>query len=291
MLNAVSTRCRAAGHTHHVAPVAAVMMPWNERQVTTTIAETGTLWPVDATNPDFLHNPDVVQQSTETIHTVCEGNSSHWTSWDVTAMAREWAAGSLANNGVILWATNEAVNGRDLRFAARETSNATIRPVLQVAYGEGTNPDADCSVFEDWSNVCASDAQPPTAPPILPPTTAPTQAPTPVPTLTPSHTDAPTPEPTPAPISPFTTEAPDNIAVYGAVQDSLLESSTANRGSLDTLIVAKHTGYPSSKGHSNMAALATPQKPPSTSARAQIATLQPTPPPPAIVGTLNCWPK
>jgi hypothetical protein len=118
-------------HGPYGTAVAAVMMPWNEGQVTTTIAETGAPWPVNASNPDFLHNPAVVQQSTETVHTVCEGDRPHWSSWDVTAMAREWAAGSLGNNGVILWATNEEVNGRDLRFAARETTNATIRPVLQ----------------------------------------------------------------------------------------------------------------------------------------------------------------
>jgi len=145
------------------------MMPWNEGQVTTTIAETGAPWPVNASNPDFLHNPAVVQQSTETVHTVCEGDRPHWSSWDVTAMAQEWAAGSLGNNGVILWATNEEVNGRDLRFAARETTNATIRPVLQVAYGAGTGLDADCSMFDDWSNVCTPDTtQPSTAVPTSP---------------------------------------------------------------------------------------------------------------------------
>ena len=132
-------------------------MPWNERAVTTTVAEAGTLWPVTSGNPDYLHNPGVVQQSTETVHTICEGNRSHWTSWDVTAMAREWASGGLDNNGVILWATNELVNGRDLRFAARENTNATIRPVLRVAYAEGTGLEADCSMFEDWSNECPAD--------------------------------------------------------------------------------------------------------------------------------------
>lgn len=137
--------------------IGAVLMPWNERQVTTTIAEAGTLWPVTATNPDYLHNPEVVQQSTETVHEICEGNRSHWTSWDVTAMAVEWATGGLDNNGVILWATNEQVNGRDLRFAARENGNATIRPVLRVAYAPGTDLGADCSMFEDWSNECPGD--------------------------------------------------------------------------------------------------------------------------------------
>ena len=72
-------------------------------------------------------------------------------------MAREWATGGLDNNGVILWATNEQVNGRDLRFAARENGNATIRPVLRVAYAQGTGLDTDCSMFEDWSNECPAD--------------------------------------------------------------------------------------------------------------------------------------
>jgi cell division septation protein DedD len=234
--------------------VAAVMMPWNEGQVTTTIAETGAPWPVNASNPDFLHNPAVVQQSTETVHTVCEGDRPHWSSWDVTVMAREWAAGSLGNNGVILWATNEAVNGRDLRFAARETTNATIRPVLQVAYGAGTGLDADCSMFDDWSNVCAPDTtQPSTAVPTSPTSAAPMSPPTPTPT--PSPTVPPTPAPNPAPTPVATTEPPDNITVYAAVQDALLERSDRTMGTEDFLIVAKHTGYPLSKGHSNTLAL------------------------------------
>ena len=152
------------------------------------------LYPVCRTNPDFLHNPAVVQQSTETVHRICEGNSSHWTAWDVTVMAREWAAGSLDNNGVILWATNEAVNGRDIRFAAREAANATIRPVLRVAYGAGIDPGADCSMFDDWSNVCPADTQPPT-------------------------TSEPTPSPTPGP-TPSTTAAPDETAEVLITPDS-----------------------------------------------------------------------
>jgi len=211
------------------------------------------LYPVCRTNPDFLHNPAVVQQSTETVHRICEGNSSHWTAWDVTVMAREWAAGSLDNNGVILWATNEAVNGRDIRFAAREAANATIRPVLRVAYGAGIDPGADCSMFDDWSNVCPADTQPPTtSEPTPSPTPGPTPSTTAAPTTSPTPSE-PTPSPTP-PTSPIitTTSAPsENITSYGTTQDALLEGNQ-NRGSADYLIVAKHTSYPLSKEHGDV---------------------------------------
>ena len=43
--------------------------------------------------------------------------------FDVTQAVRNWRAGE-PNHGVIMWATNENVPGRDLRFASRSADES-----------------------------------------------------------------------------------------------------------------------------------------------------------------------
>lgn len=49
-------------------------------------------------------------------------------------MYRLWLSGGLVNNGMLMWATNEAEAGRDLRFASRSFGNTTIRPYVDVQW-------------------------------------------------------------------------------------------------------------------------------------------------------------
>ncbi len=50
------------------------------------------------------------------------GQTGTWKAWNLTALTQKWVNGTAANNGVVLWATNENVNGYDLRFYFSETA-------------------------------------------------------------------------------------------------------------------------------------------------------------------------
>jgi hypothetical protein len=61
------------------------------------------------------------------------GQYPTWKSWDLTALTQKWVNGSATNYGVVLWATNEATDGYDLRFRASEyTTDPTLQPKLEV---------------------------------------------------------------------------------------------------------------------------------------------------------------
>ncbi|MCI0698444.1 hypothetical protein L0337_41405, partial [candidate division KSB1 bacterium] len=61
-----------------------------------------------------------------------------WKSWNLTNLTQKWVKvsgpGSFPSYGVIVWATNEDVNGYDLRFYSSEATNSADRPYLEVIY-------------------------------------------------------------------------------------------------------------------------------------------------------------
>ncbi len=61
-----------------------------------------------------------------------QNQTGTWKSWNLTALTQKWINGTAANNGVILWATNEDVDAYDLRFYSRE--NTTNQPKLVVTW-------------------------------------------------------------------------------------------------------------------------------------------------------------
>ena len=226
-------------------------------------------------------------------------------------MAREWADSTLTNNGVILWATNEDVNGRDLRFASRERSNAEIRPVLRVAYvaNDGSDTINDCSMFERFQNECPAESvaeAPPTQQPVTgaPMTGAPTAPP---PTFstgtpTPGPTTAPTAGPTAAPTPGPTRHACDNGShdcdpgEHG-VCTPLIASSTAHRcgcasthscsdgdcgsvGHTCVLITGAPTSAPTASAPTEAPTAAPPTEAPTEASTASALTDAPTDAPP-----------
>jgi hypothetical protein len=62
------------------------------------------------------------------------GQTGTWKNWDLSALAQKWVNGTVANYGVILWATNEDTDGKDLRFRSSEYSNSTFWPKLEIIY-------------------------------------------------------------------------------------------------------------------------------------------------------------
>jgi len=59
-----------------------------------------------------------------------------WKSWDLTALTQKWVSGTVANYGVILWATNENTSGYVLRFYSSEATNTSDRPYLEVIWSQ-----------------------------------------------------------------------------------------------------------------------------------------------------------
>jgi len=63
-----------------------------------------------------------------------ETTATGWKTWDLSALTQKWVNGSATNYGVILWATNENTDGKDLRFHSSEYSDNSLRPKLEITY-------------------------------------------------------------------------------------------------------------------------------------------------------------
>ena len=103
-------------------------MKWDELQATRDNRLTGTAWGAqyaafDRTDALAAMESNMLFQDNQT---------GTWKVWNLTALTQKWINGSAANNGVILWATNEDTEAHDLRFYSRE--NATKQPKLVVTW-------------------------------------------------------------------------------------------------------------------------------------------------------------
>ncbi len=64
-----------------------------------------------------------------------ETTATGWKSWDLSALTQKWINGSATNYGVILWATSEGTDGKDLRFRSSEyTVFQNLWPKLEITY-------------------------------------------------------------------------------------------------------------------------------------------------------------
>jgi hypothetical protein len=97
--------------------------------------------------------------------------------WDITQLAKKWKSREFANNGVVMFATDECKK----YFASRDNENSSLRPKLTISYH-----------------------LPPTPTPTPTPTVTPRPTKRPSPTLTPALTASPTEMPTPTPTLPPT---------------------------------------------------------------------------------------
>jgi ribonuclease T1 len=107
-----------------------ILVNWNETQATRDNRLTGTPW-----NVAYVGLNDIDAKSTyESTILFQSGQTNTWKSWDITALTQKWVNGTATNYGVVLWATNEATDGYDLRFRSSEYATTTERPYLQVTY-------------------------------------------------------------------------------------------------------------------------------------------------------------
>lgn len=57
-----------------------------------------------------------------------------WKHFDITPATQSWVDNPSQNHGVLLWATNENVDGMDMRFYSKEKPDAAFRPKLVVVW-------------------------------------------------------------------------------------------------------------------------------------------------------------
>ena len=103
-----------------------VKRSWSESQATITNRFNGQRWSgsylaLDGTDAAVYSQGQVV---------MFPGQPSRYVEFDVTEAARNWRSGD-QNNGLLVWATNENEEGRDLRFYSRE--RATQKPFMTVS--------------------------------------------------------------------------------------------------------------------------------------------------------------
>ena len=116
-----------APYLNHTFNVHQIKKDWSETQATRTHRMSGMAW-----NQPYLalDGTDAYSNSLDSVFFPNPPpTTNRWIEFDITEAAQNWKAGE-PNYGVVIWANNEDVNGRDVRFYSRERS--TNRPYLKV---------------------------------------------------------------------------------------------------------------------------------------------------------------
>ncbi len=94
-----------------------VKKPWKEYEVTSINSQSGAPW----SQPYLaLDDSDAATYSQDTV-TIFTGRPAGYVEFDITEAMRNWKNGQ-PNYGLLVWATNEDVDGRDLRFYSRNNN-------------------------------------------------------------------------------------------------------------------------------------------------------------------------
>ena len=100
---------------------------WSETQATSTHRTSGTRW----SEPYLaLDGTDANPHALDSV-TVFTSRPQGFIEFDVTEAVRNWQHGD-SNYGILVWATNEDDEGRDLRFYSRSYSDSTKHAFINV---------------------------------------------------------------------------------------------------------------------------------------------------------------
>ena len=103
-----------------------VKKDWSETQATSIRRFSNTNW-----NNSYLgFGTDASPYSQDSV-TIFTGRPSGYVQFDVTEAVSNWYNGE-PNYGLLIWATNEEVEGRDFRFYSKEVSDSSKRPILHA---------------------------------------------------------------------------------------------------------------------------------------------------------------
>ena len=101
---------------------------WVETEATSVFRCSGVTWsqPYLALNG---RDPDAEERPLDAV-TIYINRPAGYVEFDVTDAVRDWADGQ-PNYGLLLWATNETEEGRDMRFYGRKKEEQ-FQPFIQV---------------------------------------------------------------------------------------------------------------------------------------------------------------
>ena len=103
-----------------------VLRSWIENQATRDSRYIGAPW-----NEQYLDLNNIdANACVDDTQTISRSTSSGYIVWDITTTAQNWLAGQ-PNHGILLMASNEDENGREIRFHSRESSPDQA-PYLEV---------------------------------------------------------------------------------------------------------------------------------------------------------------
>ena len=112
-----------------------VKKAWNESQTTSTMRLRGVPWSSPWLALDGRDAEATPQQGTVTIF---PHRPKGFVEFDVTYAVKDWSNG-VANNGLVIRATNELDPGRDTRFASNANMDSSTHAFVLVRCGDGTN--------------------------------------------------------------------------------------------------------------------------------------------------------
>ncbi len=102
-----------------------VKKSWVENEVTSSYRDSRTKW----SQPYLaLDGTDAATYSQDFV-TIFTGRPAGYVEFDITEAMRNWKSGQ-PNYGLLVWATNEDAEGRDLRFYSR--NNSKNKPLVKV---------------------------------------------------------------------------------------------------------------------------------------------------------------
>ena len=104
-----------------------VLKSWNETQATQYKRDSSNKWTTPYLGLDDTDANDCPTGHT-TIHTY---RPSGFVEIEVTSAVQDWKAGK-PNYGLLIWATNEDINGRDTRFFSRSYTDSSKHPYMLI---------------------------------------------------------------------------------------------------------------------------------------------------------------
>ena len=105
-----------------------VLKEWKEAEATSTRRMSGQRWSQSYLGLDNT-DAEATPQGIPTYYH--PGRPSGYMKFDVTPAVKNWANGE-PNYGLLVWAMNEYLLGRGIRFYSKEHSDTSKHPVLKV---------------------------------------------------------------------------------------------------------------------------------------------------------------
>jgi len=105
-----------------------VLKSWNEREATKTHRTNNLMWAKPFLDTNSVDAESRLQRTPTVIYTSRPGG---FVEFDVTRAVKSWLKGK-ENYGLLIWAAEENVDARDIRFASKEDPDSTKHAYINV---------------------------------------------------------------------------------------------------------------------------------------------------------------